>query len=291
MEADLTSDPVGPRSMWEAVERYHQLCYWAPEVRETGTEAGLKGFWMNYFATRVAPLGPVPAEVVESLFFYYAPARVRRAIPDAWSYAKPAAIVEARHLGMDRALRRELGDRCDGPHVAAALDVVRQAVDAADTMGRPLAAGWRSVPWPDEPHVALWHGCTVLRELRSGAHLIALAAAGLDGCEAVVSHVAVDEAPAEWVEHEAGWSAEEAAGARRRLEQRGWLDGAGWATETGHAGRAAIEFMTDDLDRRHWEAVGPERCEQLLDALGALNSLLPKDDQLDWREIYGPNER
>ena len=24
------------RQMWESVERYHQLCYWAPEVREEG---------------------------------------------------------------------------------------------------------------------------------------------------------------------------------------------------------------------------------------------------------------
>ena len=77
--------------MWECVERYHQLCYWAPEVRETGSAAGLRGFWMNYFATRVAPLGPVPASVVESLFFYYAPARVRRAIPDAWTYSSPCS--------------------------------------------------------------------------------------------------------------------------------------------------------------------------------------------------------
>ena len=69
------------RAMWEAVERFHGLTYTAPEVREQGTAAGLKGFWMNYFATRIAPVGPVGADIVASTFFYYGPARVNRAIP------------------------------------------------------------------------------------------------------------------------------------------------------------------------------------------------------------------
>ena len=92
--------------MWEAVERYHQLCYWAPEVREEGAKAGLKGFWMNYFASRAAPLGPVSAATVQALFFYYSSDRVERAIPDAWNYASPEKILLARYRAMDRALRR-----------------------------------------------------------------------------------------------------------------------------------------------------------------------------------------
>ena len=282
---------MNPRAMWEAVERYHQLCYWAPEVRETATGVGLKGFWMNYFATRAAPLGPVPAEVVEALFFYYSPTRVHQAIPDAWAFASPADILDARYRGMDEALRRELGDLCDGAEVRDAMDIVRSAVAAADITGRALGAGWRSLDWPDEPHLALWHGCTVLWELRSGSHLIALAATGLDGCESVVSQVAADEAPEDWIENEAGWTPDEADAARARLRGRGWLDDAGWATELGRQARGQIEAATNDLDRRHWDAIGEPACRSLLAALAPLNAQLPKDDQLDWREIYGPNER
>ena len=282
---------VDARAMWEAVERYHQLCYWAPEVRVAGSQAGLRGFWMNYFATRVAPLGAVPAEVVESVFFYYAPARVRRAIPDAWSFAEPGAVLDARYDGVGAALRRELGAACDGPEVATALEVVRAAVAASDATGLVLGAGWKSLDWPSPPHLALWHGCTVLRELRSGAHLVALVAAGLDGCEAVVSQVAVDEAPSDWIEDEAGWTAEEAESAKDRLRSRGWLDAQGWATDTGRAGRAEVESMTNRIDARHWEAIGQAQCSALLDALAPLNAALPNDDQLDWREIYGANER
>ena len=241
--ADTTKQRA--RQMWECVERYHQLCYWAPEVREAGTSAGLRGFWMNYFATRVAPLGPVPASVVESLFFYYAPARVRRAIPDAWTFSSPTQVLAARHEGMDAALRRELGELVGSDSIRRSVETVRAACEAADPVGRVLFAGWASLDWPDEPHLALWHGCTLLREYRSGCHLIALAAAGLNGCESVVSQVAVDEAPREWVQQEAGWTATEAADSYERLRGRGWVDADGQATDAGIAGRAEVEAVTD----------------------------------------------
>ena len=276
--------------MWECVERYHQLCYWAPEVRETGTAAGLRGFWMNYFATRVAPLGPVPAGVTESLFFYYAPARVRRAIPDAWTYSSPAAVLAARYEGMDAALRRELGELVESESLRHCAEVVRLACEAADPVGRVLFAGWSSLDWPDDPHLALWHGCTLLREYRSGCHLVALAAAGLSGCESVVSQVAVDEAPQAWIEEEAGWTEAEAAEAYESLQARGWVGADGWATQAGRAGRAEVEAMTDRLDGAHWAAIGDEAVDALLADMAPINALLPKDDQIDWRELYPSND-
>ncbi|MDP7067046.1 MAG: hypothetical protein QF637_05450, partial [Acidimicrobiales bacterium] len=196
------------RQMWESVERYHQLCYWAPEVREEGTRAGLKGFWMNYFATRVAPLGAVSPETVESLFFYYSPSRIGRAIPDAWNYATPEEILAARYRGMDQAIQRELGSLVEGDEVIRAVQITRDVIGEIDGTGRTLYAGWNSLPWPEPPHLALWHACTVLREHRSGSHLIALASEGLDGPQSVITQVAVDEAPAEWIQHEAGWADE-----------------------------------------------------------------------------------
>ncbi|MCY3894643.1 MAG: hypothetical protein OXF65_15260 [Acidimicrobiaceae bacterium] len=278
------------RQMWECVERYHQLCYWAPEVRDSGAVAGLRGFWMTYFATRVAPLGPVPASVVESLFFYYAPARVRRAIPDAWTFSTPERVLAARYDAMDQALQRELGELASSEAVGWCAEVVRAACDAADPVGRVLFAGWSSVDWPDEPHLALWHGCTLLREYRSGCHLIALAAAGLDGCESVVSQVAVDEAPHEWIQEEAGWTEAEAAAAYERLRSRGWVDGDGLATAAGVAGRADVEATTDRLDSFHWSAIGDNAADALLADMAPINAVLPKDDQLDWRELYPAND-
>jgi len=275
--------------MWELTERFHACFYLEAEPRETAAAAGLKGFWMTYFASRAAPMGAIGADAAEAVFFYFAPSRVRRALPDAWSLTDPAAVLDARYRGVDAVLRRRYGDRLDDPGITEAAALVRAAVDGGRPLGKPLFAGWAGLPWPDEPHLQLWHGCTVLREHRSGAHVIALADAELDGCEAVVSHVAVDAAPADWIGGEAGWTPDEAAAARERLAVRGWVEASGRATAAGRAGRAAIEERTDRLDRAPWDHLGAARTERLVELLTPVVDLLPPDDQLDWQHHYGPN--
>lgn len=274
------------REMWEAVERYHQLCYWAPEVREEGAKAGLKGFWMNYFASRAAPLGPVSAATVQALFFYYSSDRVKRAIPDAWNYASPEKILLARYRAMDRALRRELDSLVASETIETAAQMIREVTERISGLGKTLFEGWNSLPWPEQPHLALWHGCTVLREHRSGSHLIALAIEGLNGPESVISQVAVGEAPAQWIQDEAGWSNQSVEDAKKNLQSKGWLDADGEATSLCYEGRARIETTTDELDSKHWELIGTSKCNEIVALMAILNSHLPKDDQLDWREIY-----
>jgi hypothetical protein len=278
-----------PRAMWERTERLHGCVYTAPEPRETAAAAGLKGFWMAYFATRAAPMGAVGPEVVEATFFYYAPARIHRAIPDAWRLSSPQAVIDARYAAADPMLTRLLGPAATGAEVERAAALLRDAVDGCPRTGRALFAGWAGLPWPEPPHVALWHACTLLREFRSGAHLTALVAAGLDGCEAVVSHVAVDGAPLDWIEGEAKWTAEEAAGAVDRLRRRGWLDERGRITDAGRAGRQEVERMTNRLDEAPWRRLGPDRTEEVARLLDGLLPMLPPDDQLDWTEVYGTN--
>lgn len=281
---------IEPRRMWELTERLHACFYLEPEPRQTAADAGLRGFWMAYFASRAAPMGPVGPDAVIATFFYFSPARVRRAIPDAWSFASPQAVIDARYRGVDAVLRRLLGEEIvTDPAVAEAVGLLQEAVAGCSPVGRPLFAGWAGLPWPDQPHLALWHGCTVLREFRSGGHLVALTAAELDGCETVVSHVAVDEAPRDWIGGEAGWTDEEAAAAVGRLRQRGWLDDAGRATEAGRDGRARIEALTDQLDRAPWATLGEQRTARVIELLTPMVARLPPDDQLDWRDHYGPN--
>jgi len=277
------------RKMWELTERLHACFYLAPEPRRTAAEAGLKGFWMTYFASRAAPMGAVRPEVVTATFFYFSPGRVERALPDAWALCPPERALAARYAGVDEVLRRLYGDAVTDPAFGRAAALLRQAFDGVPTIGRPLYAGWAGLPWPEQPHLALWHGCTLAREHRSGAHLLALAHAGLDGCESVVSHVAADQAPHDWIEGEAGWTAEEAAAARTRLTVRGWLDAGGAVTPAGLAGRAAVEADTDRLDDAPWARLGEDARVELVDLLQQLVAPLPPDDQLDWREHYGPN--
>ena len=279
-------DPAVSRVMWEAAERFHALCYVAPEVREEGASAGLKGFWMNYFATRIAPVGAVGPDIVQSTFFYYGPSRIQRAIPDAWTFSTPEAVLAARYRGIGRSLLAVYGDAIASDEIAEAASLVREAVNRCDPIGRTLFAGWASLDWPDDPHVALWHGCTLLREYRSGNHLIAICAEGLTGCESVVSHVAVGGAPSDWIHDEAGWTVDDEAVAVASLQRRGWLDDAGLATDAGHDGRVRVEALTDRLDLPIWEGLGEAKGRRLFEILSALASKLPLDDQLDWQEHY-----
>ena len=62
-------DLSSARAAWRVLEPYYAMIYFAPEAREAYAAAGLKGFWMGYFASRVAPLGAVPASVVTATFF------------------------------------------------------------------------------------------------------------------------------------------------------------------------------------------------------------------------------
>jgi hypothetical protein len=45
------------RRFWEAIEPIHAVVYFASEPATAAREVGLRGFWMGYFAGRVAPLG------------------------------------------------------------------------------------------------------------------------------------------------------------------------------------------------------------------------------------------
>lgn len=119
---------------------------------------------------------------------------------------------------------------------------------------------------------------------------MALALVGLDGPQSVITQVAVDEAPAEWIQHEAGWSDDDVAAAKEKLRQKGWLNEQDQATDTCYQGRRQIEDLTDQLNEQHWIRLGAESCDELSSILNLINQELPKDDQIDWREIYQSNE-
>src|SRR6266498_3013350 len=128
-ETTATVDHLS-RRMWRALEPYHALVYFIPETRQRTDALGLKGGWMSYFGTRAAPLGPVPAEVVTALFYHFHPSMVRRAIPDAWSYASPDALTEARVAAAGEGLRRLLGAAVESDAITEAAELAAAAAVA-----------------------------------------------------------------------------------------------------------------------------------------------------------------
>ena len=251
------------RRMWRVTEPFHAVVYFAPETRAAYDASGLKGGWIGYFASRSAAMGPVPAEVVVATFYNFHPDMVRRAIPDAWSFATPTAVLDARRDGVDEALRRILGTMSDGDDVREAAELARRATAACSAPGRPLYAAHSRLPWPAVPHLVLWHACTLLREWRGDGHVTALSVAGLDGCESHVALAAGGAVPRSTLEPFRGWSDEDWDAATGRLQTRGWLDPKGRLTKEGGTAHALLEQRTDELAVAPWRHLGNDGCARL----------------------------
>lgn len=245
-------------------ELYHSMIFFAPEARQAFLDVGLKGYWMGYFASRSAPLGPVSAAVVTATFYVFHPAMVARALPDAWRFTSPEQILEVRLQAADTALRRLLGDQVKSAEMAEAADLAQEATRGCSFTGRALFAGYSQLPWPTEPHLVLWHATTLLREHRWDGHMATLLTEGLDGCEAHLTYVGSGEMSRATMQPIRGWSDEEWEAAAKRLQQRGLLDEHGLLTPAGTQVRQAIEDRTDLLALPPWQHLGPERTERLL---------------------------
>lgn len=282
------SDELGRvRQMWHLLEPLHAVLYYAPEAFE---EAAALGYavderWPSYFAWRAAPLGEAGAGRVMETFYTFSPAMVDAYVPAVWSVASPDAVLAARGRAVDRAYRTILGEAATATDTAEAAALVRRVAEAADTTGRPLAAANAALPWPDEPHLVLWHAATVLREHRGDGHLTALADAELDPAEALVSFAAIGAARPE-VFASRRWSDEEWTQARERLLKRGLVADDGTATEAGRALRAEVERRTDEAAAAPWRTLRDEERERLVELLGPLwvaalgSGLLPSETTL-----------
>jgi hypothetical protein len=245
------------------LEPCHGITYFAREAREEFTRAGLKGMMMAYLAGRVAPLGPVPPAVATAALYNFRPKLVSHTLSHAWRLATPAAVLDARLAGVDRALRR-LG--CGDDSVREAAELTRAAVEHAEPHGRPMFAANSSLPWPDEPHLALWHGATLIREHRGDGHATALLHEEVDGCEAHMLVVATGVVGRDWVRYR-GWTDEDCAAAEDRLLSRGWLDDEKRLTASGSDAHERVERHTDRLAAQLWRRLGDDRTERLADVL------------------------
>jgi hypothetical protein len=250
--------------MWRAVEPYHAIVYFAPEPQAACTELGTRGYWMSYFALRAAPLGAAPPELIAALFYGFAPRLVSRAVPDTWKVASPERYLAVRTEAVDAALHRLLGgDVVRSAGVAEAAELAREAALAAPTAGRPLGAANAALPWPDPPHLVLWHAQTVLREQRGDGHVAALLTAGLDPVESLALFAADIAMAPDWMRTRRGWTDDEWAAGVSRLVDRGLLDVDGALTAAGRALRTTVEERTDTLADAPLAALGDARAARL----------------------------
>ncbi|GGS32913.1 hypothetical protein AB0E75_13895 [Streptomyces griseoviridis] len=236
----------------------HSTHYFSPDLgRELGALGVTDPRAVN-FAVRAAALGPVGAGAVTAAFYNYKHELVARYVPEVWATVTPEQALAARARAVDATLRRLLGEAAvASAEMTEAAGLALRAAEGCTRGARPLYSAHADLPVPEEPHLAYWHAATLLREHRGDGHLAVLAAAGLDGLEALVTHTATGKGLApKWVFGTRGWSQEEWDAAAARLRERGLLDGAGELTGEGVALREEIERETDRLDAGPYEHLG-----------------------------------
>lgn len=242
----MNASPTHPaRRLWHHLEMLHAVVYFDRSVTEALQGLGLKGFWMSYFAGRAAPLGAVGPGPVEATFYNFAPGLVRRAIPDAWRFAEPVAVLDARSTAAAASLRRLVpGIEAEAARIVPLLS---SAVRQARPDGRTLFAANQQLPLPQDPVAALWQCATSLREHRGDGHVALLVAHDLSGVECHQLIVATTQVGDDDLRSARGWSDQEWDGAKATLARRGLLEADGSPTAAGSELHEELERRTDEL--------------------------------------------
>jgi hypothetical protein len=270
------------RRCFRAAEPIHGMIYFTPYGAECYAQAGITHQRMTYFASRAAAMGAVPAETVIATFFNFNPELVRQAIPAAWEIATPARVLAARLDAADRSLRQAWGEDVGSPAVREAAGLARRTAERAASrpQGRPLFAGHAALPWPQEPHLVLWHAQTLLREYRGDGHVALLLTAGLDGLGALITHAATGSISAEALRTTRAWSEQDWAAGEERARAQGWLDGGPQLalSEEGQRRRQSIEDRTDELAVYPYEAIGTDGSHRLAELARPLSKAVMAAD-------------
>jgi hypothetical protein len=262
------------RRMFELVEPIGLIPYSADEPNEAMFALGFTNYWDTYFAGRAAPLGLAPPEVVDALFYNFAPGEVARHIPKVWRTTTPEAAIAARQLGCAKALRRILGNDVESPAFARAADLLLKAATGAPFEGRPMYAALRAISIPDDVVGRLFHAASCLREHRGDGHIAALMIEDVGGIEAHVLFALNMGLPAENFGRIHHLPRAQLAAVIDRMRDRGLIGDDGWLREPGRAVKQRVEALTDDLAAKPYENLEPGELDELIAMLEPLATRL-----------------
>jgi hypothetical protein len=217
------------------------------EAKAAGKAGGYRG-WPLYFVGRGGVLGPAPVEVVESVFAFHAPELVGWAWP-AGLAVRPVQETVATYADVCRAWGRRHYTAVDGIERLAELLV--RVVDAADPLGWPLYAGWRTVEVAPDAHARVAQLLHVLREHRGGAFLAALRVAGVAPLEAILTD----------------------AGGTGMASFFGWPEPFPAIDDALRSRRARAEELTDEMVGPAYAALTAGEAQNLLELLKVLSSV------------------
>jgi hypothetical protein len=268
------------RRMFELVEPIGVIPYAADEPNEAMFALGFVNYWDTYFAGRAAPLGRVPAEVVDALFYNFAPGEVARHIPKVWETTTPEAAIAARQRGCVAALRRVLADHLGTSALARASELLLEAATSAPLEGRPMYAALRAISVPDDVVARLFHAASLLREHRGDGHIAALVVNGVGGLEAHVLCALDVGIPPERFGRIHHLPRAQLTSVIDQMRARDLIADDGGLSETGRATKQRVEALTDDLAAKPYESLSPDELNELITALEPLATrLLAQQDQ------------
>jgi hypothetical protein len=250
------------RRCWKILEAIHVPVYFTPGPAKEYEAIGLPPI-SYYFASRSAALGPASAELVTATFYSFCPDLVGKAVPQAWQHASPEQVLSARHKGIRETLAPVFGDaELSDAELAEAVELVREVTAGFSTAGRPLYAAHASLPWPEDPVLALWHGATLVREHRGDGHIAALLTSQLDPIEATITGGMASNT-LRFNLKTRGFSEQEWADGFARLRDAGLTSSDTELSAAGNDLRAGIEDQTDRAATEGWDRIGVEGATRL----------------------------
>jgi hypothetical protein len=253
-----TSTPCRPaiadaRRLRDVTAPIGEHALWSPKTNAVLAKLGL-AFGPGYLWGRAVGLGDPSSELVASAFAVYKPEVVIAVYEHARRQCGRAGFQAARDDATIASLHEILGD----VDVTRAAAVLRRGVEAADSCGRILYSGVRSLAWPDDPMGQLWRACEALREHRGDSHQAVWVAAGL-GPVAInlLTELWLGMSLGLYTSLRRGWSEDDIAAALADLETRG-LVASGELTPAGRKLRDVIEEQTDALEQPIIDAIGDD---------------------------------
>jgi hypothetical protein len=238
----------------------------APAAVEAMASLGLTGI-QGYYAVRTVALGPMPAPLIQALFFGHSPAFHQSAGTGVWDNVTPGQVLAATHDGLDRSLGPVYEGLGETARELTAL--LRTAAERASTRpeGRALFAANASLRWPEKAHHQLWHAHVLLREWRGDGHNAILIAEGIDALEALLIHAAWAGMPLRGITASRLWTDEQCAPVIAGLQTKGWLtdDIEPRISDEGRRRRDAIEDATDDADAFAYGDLSDVELERLVE--------------------------
>jgi hypothetical protein len=272
----MTVTPTTARRLHELFEPICMVTFHADECNDELAALGHRTYWDGYFASRAAPLGLVPAEVVHAAFYNFAEREVARHIPSSWATIPPEASVAARVRGSAASLRRILGaERTASPGLVRAADLMTKAATSAPIEGRMMYAGLRTLSVPSDPAARLWHAATMLREHRGDGHIAALLGERIGGTEShVLSALASGIYPAESFGRIHHLPKQRLAAVMAGLRERGLIGADGRFTHVGRQTKQRIEDRTDELAAAPYDALSAAELDELVAEVEPMTAIL-----------------